>query len=184
MKPLAIIGNGMTRENERHGDKSWEVWAMNNHPFLWQKPVTALFEMHPDVMETERYQPDYKEWLKQAHPFPIYMQQVHPDIPASVQYPFKEIQRKRKFIRKGTRYLHDFYTETTAYMLALAWYQGYTRIELHGIDLNKDHQYRRDSVFFWLGFLNANNIAITIPTASPLMFEERYPVKVGNAYTI
>lgn len=176
MKPLAIVGNGPTRDNPRHNNMGWDVWAMNNHPFLWQKRVTALFEMHPDVLEADRYTAEYKDWLKHVT-FPVYMHRVHPDIPSSVQFPREAIaQEYPVLIEKGDLIIKDFYAETTAYMLALALYFGYQIIELYGIDLNK-RQYlpHRDSIFLWLGYLQANRVRVIIPEESPLMDEALYP---------
>lgn len=177
MRTLAIVGNGPTREGAPHDDPSYEVWAMNNHPFLWQKRITALFEMHPDALDTSRYADDYKDWLKQRHPFPIYMHRVHPDIPNSVQFPREDIAHYRGgLLQKGGRFIQDFYAESSTYMLALALHLGYQRVELYGIDLNKiEEKRRRDSVFFWLGILQAHGIDLALPEDSPLMDEALYP---------
>lgn len=177
MKPLAIVGNGPTRTYAPHDDLTMDVWAMNNHPYLWQKRITALFEMHPDALDTNRYADDYKAWLKQRHDFPIYMHRVHQDIPNSVQFPREDIARYRGWLfLKGKTLIQDFYAETSAYMLALALHLGYRRIQLYGIDFDKiTDQRRRDSVFFWLGILQANHIEITLHEDSPLLEESLYP---------
>lgn len=176
MRPLAIVGNGSTRTNAPHADLTFDVWGMNNHPYLWQKRVTALFEMHPDALFTDRYTDDYKAWLRQRHDFPIYMHQVHPDIPNSVQFPREDIAHYRGgLLQKGDTIIQDFYTETTPYMLALALHMGYQHIELYGIDMNKDYQHYRDGIFFWLGILHAHNVEIILPENTPLLSETLYP---------
>lgn len=177
MRPLAIVGNGRTREGAPHHDLAYDVWAMNNHAFLWQKRITALFEMHPDVMETSRYTDPYKDWLKYHHDFPIYMHHVHPDIPNSVQFPREDIAHYRGgLLQKGDQIIQDFYTSTFPYCLALALHLGYGRVELYGVDLDKEERIQhRDSVFFWLGILHANSVEIVIPKNTPLMSEALYP---------
>lgn len=179
MRPLAIVGNGMTRTSAPHANTDYDVWAMNNHPFLWKKRITALFEMHPDVLETNRYTDDYKAWLKQKHDFPIYMHHIHPDIPNSVQFPREDIANFRGgLFQKGDKFIQDFYTSTFPYCLALALHLGYSRIELYGVDLNKEERIQhRDSVFFWLGILQANHVEIVIPADSPLVDEALYPFR-------
>lgn len=177
MKPLAIVGNGPTRVHAPHDNKDYDVWAMNNHPFLWQKRITALFEMHPDALTCERYADDYKQWLQQRHDFPIYMHHVHADIPNSVQFPREKIAQYRgNLFQKGGQFVKDFYAESSTYMMALALHLGYRRLELYGIDLNKlENKQRRDSVFFWLGILQANHMQIVIHEDSPLISEALYP---------
>ena len=177
MNQLAIVGNGPTRVHAPHADLNYDVWAMNNHPFLWQKRVTALFEMHPYVMEASHYTDDYKEWLRTTHPFPIYMHRVHPDIPNSVQFPREDIaQRWGGVIQKGDKFIQDFYTSTFPYCLALALHKGYTRVEFYGIDLNKEERVQhRDAVFYWMGIMGASGIEIVLPADTPLMEESLYP---------
>lgn len=177
MKPLAIVGNGRTRTSAPHNDLTYDVWAMNNHPFLWQKRITALFEMHPDALTCDRYADDYKDWLRQRHDFPIYMHRVHLDIPNSVQFPREDIAHSRGgLLQKGETFIQDFYTSTFPYCLALAHHLGYGRIELYGIDLDKEERIQhRDSVFFWLGILHAHNVEIVLPETTPLMSEALYP---------
>lgn len=177
MKPLAIVGNGRTRTSAPHNDLNCDVWAMNNHPFLWQKRITALFEMHPDALTCNRYTDDYKQWLQQRHDFPIYMHDVHPDIPNSVQFPREDIAQYRGgLLQKGEKFIQDFYTSTFPYCLALALHLGYRRVELYGIDLDKEERVQhRDSVFFWLGILHVHQVEIVLPEKTPLMSEALYP---------
>jgi hypothetical protein len=179
MRPLAIIGNGITRDEAPHNNMDYDVWAMNNHPFLWQKRITALFEMHPDALTTNRYADDYKEWLRQKHDFPIFMHELNPDIPNCVKYPLNDImQFHGEICQKGSRSIDSFFAESSTYMFALALHLGYPQIELYGIDLNKiEEKRRRDSVFFWLGILRANKIKIVIPAKSPLLDDALYPFR-------
>jgi hypothetical protein len=173
MRTVAIVGNGRTRDRAPHDDPKVDIWTMNNHAMLWQRRTTAVFEMHPDALTTDRYGEDYRTWLKQDHPFPIYMHDPHPEIPASVQYP----RLPMIGIYKGRAPIRDFYTTTPPYCLALAYFLEYDRVELYGIDMDhEDRQAHRDSVFFWLGYLNAKGIEIYIPETSALMDPWLYPI--------
>jgi hypothetical protein len=146
---------------------------MNNHAMLWAKRTTAVFEMHPDALVTDRYDDQYKHWLRQDHPFPIYMHDPQPEIPASTLYPRLPLE----FLYKGGRHIRDFYTTTPPYCMALAWYLGYQRVEMYGIDLEKEErQAHRDSVFFWIGFLIARGVEIYTPEDCPLIDDYLYPI--------
>lgn len=180
MKPLAIVGNGITRKGAPLGNPNYDVWTMNNHAYLWQKIPTAIFEMHPDAVGAERYDEGYKDWLKANRDIPVWMHERNPHIPASIPFPREEISGLwGGSLMKGDRYIQDFYTSTTPYMLALALFKGYSYIELYGIDLNKEERIQhRDCVFFWLGILSANNVEVVIPEDSPLIDGEAlYPIK-------
>ena len=133
--------------------------------------------MHPYALTCERYADDYKQWLQQRHDFPIYMHHVHTDIHNSVQFPREKITQYRgNLFQKGGQFVKDFYAESSTYMMALALHLGYRRLELYGIDLNKlENKQRRDSVFFWLGILQANHMQIVIHEDSPLISEALYP---------
>ena len=173
MKTVVIVGNGPSRVRAPHDG---EVWTMNNHCLLWDWEPTAVFEMHPDALTAARYGQEYHAWLQQPHPFPIYMHQADPAIPASVTFPRDEIHYGQ-FVEKGGRTIENFYSTTVPYMLALALHQGYRRVELWGVDLKTSaRQSHRDCVFFWLGILGAHGVDIYIPEDSLLMEEWLYPM--------
>lgn len=150
---------------------------MNDHPFLWEKPVTALFELHTNALEKERYSPEYREWLRQEHNFPIYMHTHDPEVPNCVPYPHNEIDFYHgELLYKGNEPIRNYLPESTPYMLALALHKGHKYIELYGIDHNKTKNLpRRDGVFFWLGILHAHSVKVVLPKESPLMSEHLYP---------
>lgn len=172
-KTVAIVGNGPSRVHAPHGSNAW---TMNNHCLLWDFEPGAVFEMHPDALTTPRYDDTYRAWLRQPHPFPIYMHEAHPEIPASVTFPRQQI-RYGHFVKKGREMIKDFYSTTVPYMLALALHQGFERVELWGVDLKSyARQAHRDCVFFWLGILGAHGVEIYMPEDSLLMNEWLYPM--------
>jgi hypothetical protein len=177
MKTVAIVGNGRTRVYAPHDDPAIDIWTMNNHALLWKKRTTAVFEMHPDALTAERYDEQYKDWLRQPHDFPIYMHEVVPEIPASKKFPGEKIfLHFFNCIQKGDKYITDFYTTTPPYCMALAAHLGYTRVELYGIDMEHEERVQhRDSVFFWLGILTARGVQVYIPGSSTLMSQALYP---------
>lgn len=179
MRPLAIVGNGPTRTGAPHANTDYDVWAMNNHAFLWEKRITTLFEMHPDALEAPHYQDGYKDWLRTNRDVEVVMHEIHPDIPASVKFPQEEIAALwGGAIWKGDKPIRDFYSNTFPYCLAYALHRNYSHIELFGIDLNKEERIEhRDSVFYWLGILAANDVKIILPAESPLMDDTLYPIR-------
>lgn len=180
MNVLAIIGNGRTRVYAPKLGPSLDVWMVNNHALYAEWQCSALFEMHPDALECERYAMDYKLWLRQEHPFPIYQHTPDPRIPAAEPYPLKQIQKLYgRNIFVGEREIVDHYSSTFPYMLALAIYRCYPRIEIYGIDLERGTEYvqHRENVFFWLGIASALNITVIFPEQSELITPSLYPLR-------
>lgn len=178
-KTLAIVGRAKeTREFAPYDNLDVDIWAFNDYGYRSAKRVTAIFETHPDCLEAQRYESDYKEWLKQQHGFPIYMYSYDERVPSGVSYPFDEIRKQfGGHLWAGDKAVEDYYTSTTPYALALALLYGYQRIELYGIELY-DNGYRKqgDCIFYWLGQANARRVDVVIHERSKLYSNTKYPI--------
>lgn len=180
MNIVTIVGNGRTRTQAPHDDTTRVIWTMNNHALLWQKRTCAVFEMHDDALTTTRYDEFYKSWLRESHPVPVYMLNPVADIPSAIRYPLEEIGAQfGTHCLKGSRTVRDLYTSTTAYMIALALYLKFQRIEIYGVELDKANEYadHRDAVFFWLGKATALGVDIWVPEDCALYDDALYPTK-------
>ena len=147
MKKLAIIGSGPdTRDLAPWDDLSFDIWVFNEAPTAdWCKRWDALFQMH----EPSLYQgfntkdPHHWDWLQQKHGKPIYMQEVDPLVPDSVQFPLDEIVGLT-----GYRYL----ASTVADAIALAATK-YGEIHMWGVELSMtEYQYQAECIRFWVGY--------------------------------
>lgn len=163
MKTVAIVGSARTtRELAPFEDESITIFGVNESlMFNWMKRADVMFQMHqrwsfsrPD----NRSHKGYWNWLREPHEFPIYMQQAWSDIPASVKYPIEDIISKLCPQRK-------YFTSTIAYMMALALYQGFERIEIYGIEMAKDSEYlyQRDCVTYWVGRAEGLGVQVLFP---------------------
>jgi len=181
MKTVAIVGRSTeTRDYAPFDNLAIDIWAFNDYAMGLPR-VSATFETHPDCLTDSRYGEEYKDWLRQAHPFPIWMHDADPAIPASVNYPRHGINALYGGLWRGGERVENFYTSTTPYALALALLKRYTRIELYGIELY-ENKYRKqgDSIFFWLGQATAHGIEIAIHEKSNLYNEAVYPFERGE----
>ena len=182
-RPLAIVGKGrLTREyapwNGNVPKDGWDIWTYNEYAFENGLTPTAMFEMHEDALTTERYKPGYQEWLREEHPFTIWMHEENENIPAGRVLAWREISdRYMTGIWRGNVRVRDFFTSTTPYALGLALWLGYRDVYLFGIELNATQDYRdeRDCVFFWLGILNALGVDVHTHKLSKLFYEAVYP---------
>lgn len=135
-KKVAIVGCADSKDAAPFGDKSFEIWGVNNlfyHIPRWNR----WFEIHTITKDANgkfmrRWAYDFrgqpvKQYLNDIAkmPVPVIMQQTWPEIPNSRAYPLKEI------VNAYGRY----FTNTISYQLALAIYEGYEVIHCYGVDM-------------------------------------------------
>ena len=142
-----------------------ECWPSNSHKgYATRYPValqhwTRWFNLHSRKHMDTTY-PAGVEWYKNAeHGKPIYFQKHQPDIPGSVVFPRAELEA---FFPEAIGPNGNFYaTCSVCWLIALAIYMGFKRIELWGFMLrdtksNKDgirteaYKYERPCFFYWV----------------------------------
>ena len=142
----------------------------------WAKRITLTIEMHKT--ETFMSVPTiYTKWLKENTAIPIYMQDVHPDVTASVKFPLDEIVNKYcPQFQRGKTGAISYFTSSVCYAIALAIYQGYERIELYGVDManNTEYIYQRDGIALWFGIALGLGIEVYIPRECSMFDAPRY----------
>lgn len=155
---LAIVGSHpRTREKFDFSRTDADVWlfneAANND---WAKRVDAVFQLHVPVIwqnPKNRNDPHHYKWL-QSTLTTVYMQEHYEDVPQSVPYPLDAI--------KAMAGEPNFLTSSVAMAVALGIHQGYKRIEIYGVAMETDTEYRyqRDGVSFWMGYARGNGIEV------------------------
>jgi hypothetical protein len=111
------------------------------------------------------------EWLQQPRGKPIYMQFHYPEIPDSVEYPLEDIVQKYiGKLRHGDK-ISRYFTNSLAYMVALAMYEGFQRIEIYGFEMAHDTEYvtQKANAEFWIGLALGRGIEIYIPEECSLL---------------
>jgi len=178
-KTVAIVGGDWTTG-------SWApwggiaVWGINElHGYPWYKVegVSRWFQLHHKESFTREHHLNHWEWLQEEHPFPIYMQQVYDDVPSSVKYPLREIQKELigNFYR-GEEKMEKLFTSTMSYEVALALYEGYERIELFGISLvlGGEYAHQREALAFWNGKADGMGVEVWMPEECALLMAPLY----------
>lgn len=101
---------------------------------------------------------------------PVYCQQVWPDIPQSIAYPFKEITKAFGVSFPPSYRKRLYVTSTFGYMVALALLehqQGQTvgEIRVAGVELydGREGRWERPNLFYWLGIAQGMGIKIGLP---------------------
>jgi len=162
-KKVCIMGAADMGELVPMDDESYEIWGCNA---LWRMGFTVdgywradrWFELHPaDVQSTKDI-----EWLKVC-PIQVYClnDELHDVVPHRVSYPITEITAR------GYRV---YYTNTFAYQIALAIYEGFDEIKLCNIWLENGRELcvERACVDYWCGFAEGKGIVIDTATDVPI----------------
>jgi len=161
VRTLAIIGSHpRTREAFDFNRTDADVWLFNeaysNKDNVWAKRADAVFQLHDPIIWTNpknRNDPKHYDWLKSTLTT-VYMQSHYDDVPSSVAYPLDEIKTMA-----GSPH---FLISSVSMAIALGIHQGYDRIEIYGVAMETDTEYRyqRDGVSFWMGYARGRGIEI------------------------
>lgn len=168
MKTVCIVGLAPTTSHLFiHEPRGIEIWGLNQGHALFTSEAmarfTAWFQVHPYEEMAARQLPElgHLDFLRQAR-IPVYLEEIHPEIPASVRYPYEEVTATI-----GGTYL----TSAPAFMLALAIHQGFELIKIYGVDMAEETEYtdQRPCFEFLLGFAIARGVQIWLPPGCPLL---------------
>lgn len=218
-RKIAIVGFADSKRDAPWGDPTWEKWTVNDlyfHVGPWvgmpngQFPpgsVTRVFEVHHLKGMGNRRNPGHEQWMAQIAPqlnIPVYMQERREEFPSSVALPRMEIMECFGDEGFGGRAGCDYFTNSIAWMTALALYETSewqelpdgrkirlcekgTEIGLWGIDMAADTEFgsQRPSCEFWLGVGKSMGVPIYIPDDSELLkapalygFDTSHPLRV------
>jgi hypothetical protein len=187
MRKVAILGFAVTKESAPFADKSVDFFLLNElYNFSAPKFAAAgrdwdrWFELHDMQTITDSNEDKaHLKWLR-AQPAgrPIYMQEAHADMPASVRYP----------IERMCQVFGRYFTSSIGYMLALAIAEGrddalkvvdedaaYGWIGLYGIDLAADSEYadQRPNTEYLIGLARGLGIEVVIAEGAALLKADR-----------
>lgn len=179
-KTVALVGaalnTGPWYPSKEEGLEVWTCNEMHAIPWIDEEHFTAWFQLHPKWSFTR--DSDYKhwEWLQKEHPFPIYMQMVYDDVPSSVKFPLRELQKELIHIDRGELPIKKIFSSTFTYQMALALYEGFERIEIYGIEMlmEAEYAYQREAMSFWLGKADGMGVEVWIPAHCSLLLQPLY----------
>lgn len=170
VKRVAIVGFAPSYVDAPFADPSIAIWTMNYH-HLSVPRTDRIFEMH----EWGLVQKEAATNPNLAHDFevlktvnvPVYMLEMHPDVPTSVRYPIEFMAQKYTLANADLPY----FTNTASYMIALAIEERFDEIQTYGIDMAHDTEYghQRPSCEFFLGVAVGAGIKVTPHRLSDLL---------------
>ena len=187
MKKVALVGfAAKTKEVVWPADV--EIWTINcawDYGFV---RIDRLLEMHPieqlsaDLDRATKWEGKHWEWLQEPHPFPIYMMQPDPRIPASVEYPLEEICRDcfSHLWRFNAR--NRYLTSSASYLMAMAIHEQYTTIFLSGFEMasGSEYTYQRDGLAYLTGLADGRGITVILPENTGFLKAKLYSYEGGQ----
>ncbi len=193
-KTIAIVGFApTTRDIAPYDVTDVEIWGLNeayNYPFM--KRWDRWFQIHQAWSyrrPENRNDPGHWEWLKQDHDFPIYMQDVDPEVPASVKLPLQEIiDTFLPNVTRGDGEICEYFTSSYAYLCSFAlylWKQGEwgdvpLRIETYGFEMSTmtEYHYQKGSTEGWQMYAAALGVDVWVPEHCKLLSGLKYGYEV------
>lgn len=165
-----IVGFAPTWVDTPWNQPGAHYWGMNSlHRVAGDKNWSAWFQLHDIDQAHPQDRDEHIAWLA-AQPFPIYMwEEFLPKykalIPNAVPYPRQAIMQ----------HFGDYFTNTVAWMTALAIYAQFKKIAIYGVDMAQsvgnqpEYQQQRPSVEFFLGWAKGAGVEVEIPKTSDLL---------------
>jgi chaperonin cofactor prefoldin len=151
---VAIVGSHpKTRLDFDFTRTDCDIWvfneALSNPAETWCPRADAVFQMHVETIwknPNNRNDKNHAAWLAEQTDTIVYMQEQYPDVPMARKYPLDDVCG-------GLHFNKRYFTSSVAYALALAAHLGYRKVEVYGVEMETDTEYRyqRDGVTFWLG---------------------------------
>jgi hypothetical protein len=186
---LAIVGaEEHTREEAPWDDPNFDILIFNEYSTAdWCKRWDILLQIHPKLVyqnpnnDKDR---EYWPWLQEKHGKPIYMQEVDSLVPDSVKYPLEEINKEflTTLTYEGTPVKNFF--ATIGYAVALGIYLGYEEIDVYGVELVYDLQYRsqQPNYAFWVGVATGRKIPVNLHCSRGTFDQPLYGYEVYMTY--
>jgi len=150
-KTLAIIGSHPNAKAFDFDRQDVDIYAFNEALANgWLKRADVIFQMHaPAIWKNpgNRNDPNHAKWLMSGETPRIMMQEKYPDVPKAERYPLEDV------LALFGNFDKRYFTSSIAYAIAYGIYSGYRNIEIWGVEMETDTEYRyqRDGATFWIG---------------------------------
>lgn len=183
MRRVALVGGAEATRGGIASSRADEIWTVNwSYRYDWIPRIDRLFEMHrvwlmlndrPEYVKVR----DHWRWLMEHEGYPVYMLKHVPQIPACVEYPLDAVCSDLfggRLSKAGREF--ELFGSSFDYMLALAIHEKWDVIELHGMEMGSETEYRyqRETAGLFIGMALARGIRVELPENSILLRAKKY----------
>lgn len=182
MKRVAIVGTANSWKQTPWDDPGLEIWGINDAHTLGFPRADRWFDLHPlhkfyfrkrdqravfaeDVPHGYYVRPEgHIEWLReQAKTIPVYLQNDPPK-----GWP---VNAQRFPIEAAEKMFGSYWASGPSYEVALAIMEGFEEIQVWGIHLSTEHEYREQRSQFEhiLGIARGKGIKVVMAEQSPVL---------------
>lgn len=159
VKKIAIIGTASNLVDAPYSDESWEIWGLNG-AYQSVPRYTRWFDMHDLSILKKYHLPEYFDFLR-ATGDKLMMNKKYDELPEAKVFPAVEL------VKKYGRY----FTNTVAWLIALAMEEGADEIGIWGVNMASDTEYgsQRPSCEYFIGLARGRGIKVTVPDDSEML---------------
>lgn len=195
MSRVALVGGASETRWMLEKSRADEFWTVNwSYNYDWIKRIDRLFEVHPAWLYASVDKPEWKkprdhwDWLTKHVGYPVYMQRKLPSVPESIEYPLEEVissifgDRLLTLTKDGEYIPGDIFGSSMDYMMGLALLEGFDEIEVIGIEMgsNTEYRYQRESFAVWTGIAIGRGVRVIRGQGSSLFRIKRYGYEGGQ----
>lgn len=161
MKKIAILGLSASRVLAPKPGGDWDVWGLCNDG---DRNHDRTFEIHEfNMIARVHGGKDALVDRLNEYGVPVFMQEHHDAIPASVRFPIED------FVARFGRYG----TSSLAYMIGLAIMEGATTIGLWGVENGDGYEAQRPNLEYMIGWALGAGIECFVVGPTKLLGCER-----------
>lgn len=188
-KKVAIVGFAT---NSLHlvpwFDPEFELWGLNQGHPNFPRRADRWFEMHLPEATADVRDPQYLKFLRNetielpeqrdingnvVPPYtyslggiPVYMIQAYDEYPTSIRYPIEDAMQALG---------RDYFMSSVAFMLTLAWMEGFEEVHIYGVNLaiGDEYFYEKPNCEYIIGRMESAGVKFHIPQASSLLKQFR-----------
>lgn len=189
-KTVRLYGTARNLRYTPPRPKGVEVWVANGPATIslrLRRSVddewTRFFNLHSKAHIMGTYPSGWHYYQHKANGRPIYLLKADPEVPTSVAFPREELQQFFATAAGPMRY----FTCTVTWLIALAIYEGFHRIELWGFELSdkprSTHIFERPCFAYWVQRARDHGIEVVYQDEIAALYAAgKMPVGNPDAY--
>jgi hypothetical protein len=151
---------------DRKNEDYWCCWPVVSQPCAQGHRIDVAFELH-DEKTWQEYKQSIVDFNEKNQKSIVLMQRIYPGLEFAKVFPLEKLQDSI-----NNKLLKRYFSSTIAYMIALAIYVGYKKINLCGINLateEEEYSLQLACACAWVGYGVGKGVEINITQPSAIL---------------